>query len=162
MDLTGDSDGVGGAINWSQIEALVDDIWCIFNIIDDKSESDVNTGTKMTDVLCNIINHLKHNINVDSKNEIDLLNNNVKWIKKYCQNNKLVNGSIEELEINYQSKMISKMQGILEQCTELKINLINSQDCQMKIELKLALENEKRNNNTLETTNKQLSKDLIE
>ena len=60
-DLTRDGDGDGGAVNWSQIEALVDDIWCIFNIID-KSESDVNT--KITDVLCNIINHLKQNLNV--------------------------------------------------------------------------------------------------
>ena len=39
-----------------------------------------------------------------------------------------------------------------------KVMLIYSQDCQMKIELKLELESEKQNNNTLETTNKQLSK----
>ena len=61
-------------------------MWCIFHIIDDKSE--------MTDVLCTIVNHLKHNINVDSKDEMNLLNKNVKWIKKCCKNNILIDGNI--------------------------------------------------------------------
>ena len=105
-------------------------MWCIFHIIDDKSE--------MTDVLCTIVNHLKHNINVDSKDEMNLLNKNVKWIKKCCKNNTLIDGSIE---INYQSKMISKMQYILEQCRELEINFFNAKDVQIKIERLLSAMN---------------------
>ena len=49
-------------------------------------------------------------------------------------NNTVIDGSIEEWEINYQSKMISKMQCILERCKELEINFFNAKDAQIKIE----------------------------
>ena len=45
------------------------------------------------------------------------------------------------IEINYQSKMISKMQYILEQCRELEINFFNAKDVQIKIERLLSAMN---------------------
>ena len=102
------------AQKWENIRQMVDSMSDLLNISEEfkKSHSDMRDA-----VIDEIKKYLKSNMNINSNQDHDIINQTLKWMKK-CNY-----GDTSELEINYQEQLVGKLNNLTHLCQRTPLSL---------------------------------------